>query len=151
MLGPGNTLAHITQSRWCGLDAALECVVIGFGCTKTFENEGLRMVTRGMQELIAQRNRKKYENLQLCIKGCVSATKTSITRTQLKRHDANPKDASSDMLYYSLGDSQPSHCPLYVPHGRIKSIAPGASTWTCTSRDMTSINDPRSQCRVSHT
>lgn len=91
MLGPGNTLAHITQSGWCGLDAALECVVIGLGCTKTFENEGLRMVTRGMQELIAQRNRKKYENLQLCIKGCVSATKTSITRTQLKRHDANPK------------------------------------------------------------
>lgn len=31
----------------------------GASCTKTFENEGLRIVTRGMQELIAQRNRKK--------------------------------------------------------------------------------------------
>jgi len=75
MLGPGNTLAHITQSGWCGLDAALECVVIGLGCTKTFENEGLRMVTRGMQELIAQRNRKNMKTSNYASRGAYQPRK----------------------------------------------------------------------------
>jgi hypothetical protein len=119
----------------------------GASRTKSFENEGLRIVTRGMQELIAQRNRKKISRPLIMHQGMrINHYTRSIQRPQ-----CGSEDASSDMVYYSLGDSQPSHCSLHVSHGRIKSTAPGASTGTGTSRHMASINDPRSQCRVSHT